>query len=363
MPDPDGQVIKSEKQTFKIEIVARNLETPWGLAFLPDGRLLITERPGRLRIVEKGKLLPEPVKGTPTVWERQDGGLFDVEVHPQYARNGWIYISYAEPGPNNTAPPRRRPRGRGCCPGAAAARRPAAPPAAAPAAPASPAAATAPAGAPAPRGPTPRRAGSATAPAATNTSNTVIVRGKINAKNEWVEQQVIFRAKPELYTADQRRTSARASSSTSEGHLFFSLGERGQMTNAQDLSNPLGKIHRVNDDGTVPKDNPFVNRPDAVPTIWSYGHRNPQGLAWDPVTGKLWESEHGPTGRRRDQHHRAGPQLRLGRDHDGHPARHHQARPSRGWSSRSSTTRRRSRRAASRSTPATSIPAGRTTCS
>jgi hypothetical protein len=104
VPDPDGQVIKSEKQTFKIEIVARGLETPWGLAFLPDGRLLITERPGRLRIVEKGKLL-EPVTGTPTVWERQDGGLFDVEVHPQYARNGWIYLAYSEPGPNNTAPP------------------------------------------------------------------------------------------------------------------------------------------------------------------------------------------------------------------------------------------------------------------
>ncbi len=82
-PDPDGQVIKSEKQTFKIEVIARDIETPWGLAFLPDGRLLITERPGRLRIVEKGKLLPEAVKGTPKVWEKQDGGLLDVEVHPQ----------------------------------------------------------------------------------------------------------------------------------------------------------------------------------------------------------------------------------------------------------------------------------------
>ena len=96
VPDPDGQIIKSEKQTFKIEVVARNLETPWGLAFLPDGRLLVTERPGRLRIVENGKLLPEPVKGTPKVWEKQDGGLFDVEVHPQYARNGWIYLAYSE---------------------------------------------------------------------------------------------------------------------------------------------------------------------------------------------------------------------------------------------------------------------------
>ena len=105
VPDPDGQVIKSEKQTFKIEVVARGLETPWGLAFLPDGRLLVTERPGRLRIIEKGKLLPEPVKGTPKVWEKQDGGMLDVEVHPQYARNGWIYLAYSEMLPGYTPPP------------------------------------------------------------------------------------------------------------------------------------------------------------------------------------------------------------------------------------------------------------------
>jgi glucose/arabinose dehydrogenase len=272
VPDPDGQVIKSEKETFKIEIVARGLETPWGLAFLPDGRLLITERPGRLRIVQKGQLLPAPVTGTPIVWERQDGGLFDVEVHPQYARNGWIYLAYSEPGPNNTAPPSATAAaaagllpGRGG-PGGAA-----------------------PAGAPGAGAPP------AGAQTATNTSNTVIVRGKINAKNEWVEQQVLFRAKPELYTANNSHFGSRFIFD-SQGHLFFTIGERGQMTNAQDLSNPLGKIHRVNDDGSVPKDNPFVSKPDAVPTIWSYGHRNPQGLTWDPVTGKLWESEHGPQG-------------------------------------------------------------------
>ena len=250
---------------------------------------------------QKGQLLPEPVSGTPTVWERQDGGLFDVEVHPQYARNGWIYISYAEPGPKNTAPPSAAAAAAaGLLPGRGGGAPPNAPAAAAPGAaptPPAPPAATQPTTA----NPTAPRPDSApgpapAAPAAANTSNTVIVRGKINAKNEWVEQQVIFRAKPELYTAGQRRTSARASCSIANGHLFFTLGERGQMTNAQDLSNPLGKIHRVNDDGTIPKDNPFVNRPDAFPSIWSYGHRNPQGLACDPVSGKLWESEHGPTG-------------------------------------------------------------------
>src|SRR5215203_5156566 len=105
VPDPNNQVIKSEKQTFRIEVLAAGLETPWGLAFLPDGRLLVTERPGRLRIIEKGKLLPEAVQGTPKVWEGQDAGMLDVAVHPQYATNGWIYLAYTEVVPGYVAPP------------------------------------------------------------------------------------------------------------------------------------------------------------------------------------------------------------------------------------------------------------------
>jgi Glucose/sorbosone dehydrogenases len=124
---------------------------------------------------------------------------------------------------------------------------------------------------------------------------TVIVRGKINKNNEWTGQQVIFRGRPELYSSTSAHYGSRFTFDK-QGHLFYTLGEKNNMTHAQDLSDPLGKIHRVNDDGSVPKDNPFVNRPGAVPTIWSYGHRNPQGLAWDPVTGKLWEQEHGPQG-------------------------------------------------------------------
>jgi glucose/arabinose dehydrogenase len=196
------------------------------------------------------------VSGTPTVWERQDAGLLDVEVHPDYARNGWIYLAYVEPGPNNTAPP-------------------------------SAAAAMA-------AGLLPGRGGNGAA-ASTNTSNTVVVRGKISPKNEWVDQQVVFRTKPELYTADNSHVGARFIFDRA-GHLFFTIGDRGDISSAQDLGNPHGKIHRFTDDGSVPKDNPFVNKPGVVPTIWSYGHRNPQGLAWDPVTGKLWESEHGPQG-------------------------------------------------------------------
>ncbi len=263
--DPDGQVIKSEKQTFKMEVVARDLETPWGLAFLPDGRLLITERPGRLRILQKGKLLPDAVKGTPKVWEKQDGGLFDVEVHPDYKKNGWIYLAYSETLPGYVAPPVAE----------------------TPPAPANPpAAGDAPQAGRGGRG----RGGPPDPP-----SMTVIVRGKISASNEWTDQQVIFRGAPGVYSSTNAHYGSRFTFDK-KGHLFYTLGEKNDPANAQDLSNPLGKIHRVNDDGSVPKDNPFVDQTGAVPTIWSYGHRNPQGLAWDPVTGKLWESEHGPQG-------------------------------------------------------------------
>ena len=252
---PDGQEITTEKQKFRIEVVARDIETPWGLAFLPDGRLLITERPGRLRILDRGKLSP-PVSGLPKVWERQDAGLFDVEVHPQYAKNGWIYLSYSEPLPGYTPPP--APEG----------------------------------GAPAP--PAEGARGRGNQPPSIP-SMTVIVRGKINNNNEWIDQQFIYRPAPELFTTNNSHYGSRFTFDR-QNHLFYSIGERGVPDNAQNLSNPLGKVHRVNDDGSIPKDNPFVGKQGAVGSIWSYGHRNPQGFAWDPVSGKLWESEHGPQG-------------------------------------------------------------------
>jgi glucose/arabinose dehydrogenase len=224
--DPEGAIIKSERQTVKLEVVAKGLETPWGLAFLPGDRLLVTERPGRLRIVEKGNLLP-PVTGIPEVWVAQDGGLFDVEVHPDYAKTGWIYLSYSEAGPEKT-------------------------------------------------------------------SNTVIVRGKIRG-NAWVDQQVLFKGGPETYTPANFHYGSRFVFDR-QGHLYYSIGDKGRPEDAQDLSKPAGKVHRVNDDGSVPKDNPFVNRAGALGSIWSYGHRNPQGFAFDPATGRLWSTEHGPRG-------------------------------------------------------------------
>ena len=253
--DPSGIVLKTAKETVRLEVIADGLDTPWGLAFLSDGRMLVTERTvngGTLRVVDKGTL-SAPVAGTPRVHVQQDAGMFDVEVHPKYAENGWIYLSYAELLPGYTPLPAA----------ASTAETPAA-----------------------------GRAGGRGGPVAP--SMTTIVRGRINARTEWVDQQVIFRAPAHLYTTDGTHFGSRFIFDR-EGHLFFSIGERGVMQHAQDLSNPIGKIHRVNDDGSVPKDNPFVSTPNAVPTIWSYGHRNPQGLAWDPRSGRLWESEHGPT--------------------------------------------------------------------
>jgi glucose/arabinose dehydrogenase len=249
VPDPNGKVIRSAKQTFRIETVAAGLDTPWGMTFLPDGRMLVTERSGAVRIIDRtGKLQPNPVWGTPQPWVRQDSGTLDIALHPDYRRNGWIYLAYTDMPPGTvvpTAPP--------AAPGQPAAR-PASPP-----------------------------------------SMTVVVRGRLSAKGEWINQQEIFRAPFSLYTPSGAHYGARFVFDR-QGHLFFGIGERGDMANAQKLDNPLGKIHRVNADGSVPRDNPFVNTPGAVPTIWSYGHRNPEGLSFDPVTGLLWESEHGPTG-------------------------------------------------------------------
>ena len=219
--------VRSAHHAFRIETLFDTLATPWGFAFLPGGRLLVSERPGTLRVLEPGKPLPAPVAGTPRVWAQQDGGMLDLALHPDYATNGWIYLAYSEPGP----PP---------------------------------------------------------------TSTTRIVRGRIR-DGRWVDQQTIFASPANLYVADNTHFGARFLFDT-QGHLFFTIGDRGIMSDAQSLANPNGKIHRVHDDGRVPGDNPFAGRPGALGTIWSYGNRNPQGLAWHPVTGELWSSEHGPRG-------------------------------------------------------------------
>ena len=223
-----GTVVPSEKASFQLEsVMETGLEEPWALAFLPDGRLLVTERPGRLRIIEGGRLLPEPVRGLPPVYGGE-GGLLDVAIHPRYAAGqDWIYLSYGD----------KTPDGRGMA---------------------------------------------------------AVLRGRLR-HGALVDQQQIFKADPALYRSGGQRFGSRLLFDK-ENHLFFSVGDRAHPGDEQDLSRPNGKVHRVNDDGSIPQDNPFVHRAGALPSIWTYGHRNPQGLAFHPVTGELWESEHGPRG-------------------------------------------------------------------
>jgi aldose sugar dehydrogenase len=225
---PPSVWLGSERHAFTVETFVDGLETPWGIAFLPEGKILVTEREGRLRLIVNGKLAAEPIRGTPQAFVRQDGGLLDVIAHPDFAKNGWIYLAYCDNGPTS------------------------------------------------------------------ETSMTVVVRGRIRG-NEWVEQQEIFRAPPERYYPGFIHYGCRFLFDGA-GHLFFSIGDRGKPDDSQDLASPCGKIHRVFDDGRIPPDNPFVKRAGAWPSIWSYGNRHPQGLMWHPVTGKLWATEHGPSG-------------------------------------------------------------------
>ncbi len=224
---PTGDtIVKSEEHAFRVETVAEGLDTPWSLAFLPDGRMLVTEKAGRLLIVAPGKP-PAPVLGVPAVWSNGQGGLLDAAVHPDYAANGWIYLSYSHGGPDASAMTR-------------------------------------------------------------------VMRARL--KNDTlVDQETIYAPPVELYRTGPNHFGSRFAFD-GKGHLFFSIGEREQKPDAQDLARPNGKVHRIRDDGRVPEDNPFVKTAGALATIWSYGHRNPQGLARHPVTGELYDAEHGPRG-------------------------------------------------------------------
>ncbi|SKC41244.1 PQQ-dependent sugar dehydrogenase [Ohtaekwangia koreensis] len=219
-----GAVIESEKLKFTVDTLTDKLDNPWGIAFLPDGRILVTEKKGEIRIIKDGKLLDEKIENVPAVYDHGQGGLLDIIVHPDYANNGWIYLSYAKPGEGG--------------------------------------------------------------------GGTTIARTKLNG-NAFTDFQDLFSAKP---FADSEVHFGSRIVFDGQGHIFFSSGERGTKENAQNLGNHLGKVLRLNEDGTVPKDNPFVNTAGAKPEIWSYGHRNPQGLVYDKATGELWDAEHGPKG-------------------------------------------------------------------
>lgn len=255
-----GGVLDSALHRFKIETVADGLATPWAIGFLPDGRMLVTEKSGRLRVIAGGKLLPEPIRGTPAVRDEGQGGLLEVAVHPKYSENGWIYLSYSDPAVDENGKP---------------------------------------------------------------VSLTVIVRGRIR-DGQWVDNTIIWKAPLAFYRPGGGVHFGNRIAFDRDGYLYFSHGERGRGPDAQDLTRPNGKIHRIHDDGRIPADNPFLGTPGAFPSIWTYGNRNPQGLDFDPRTGLLWETEHGPRGGDELNVIRRGanygwPVITYGMNYDGTP--------------------------------------------
>jgi len=254
----DGEIVTSEKHRFRFKTMAENIETPWSMAFLPDGRMLVTELPGRLRVIENGKIQTNPITATPKVRARGQGGLMAVAVHPGWSTNGWVYLAYAEPLMRDGK----------------------------------------------------------------ELGMTTIVRGRIR-DGAWVDQQEIFRARPEHFVDGNNHFGCRIVFD-GNGYLYFTIGERGIKEHAQDITRPNGKVHRIFDDGKIPADNPFVGQSNAVPSIWSYGNRNAQGLVRHPSTGDIWETEHGPRGGdelnliQRGRNY-GWPEITHGMDYNGSP--------------------------------------------
>jgi len=210
---------------YRVETVATGLHHPWGLAFLPNGDMLVTERKGRLRLIRNQELLATPISGTPEVVSAGQGGLLDILVDPDFVNNHWIYLSYSGHGPGGVG--------------------------------------------------------------------TEVVRARLQ-NNQLIENNVIFRAAPK--TSGTAHYGSRLAFAA-DGTLFISLGDRYRyLQEAQNTDNHLGAIVRIHPDGRIPKDNPFVGTPNTRPEIFSYGHRNVQGLALEPDSKRLWAHEHGPRG-------------------------------------------------------------------
>jgi aldose sugar dehydrogenase len=226
-----GEFRRSTYHDYRVVTVADALQNPWSMAFLPNGDMLVTERPGRLRIVRDGQLLAAPVEGVPEVYARGQGGLLDVVAHPDFGQNRLLYLSYSKPG------------------------------------------------------------------AEERESTTAIIRARF-------ENDALHDVE-ELFVANSAGRGHYGSRIVfdGQGHIYFSVGERQVPSRgdlyahpAQDRSNHHGTINRLNEDGSIPEDNPFVGVEGVEPSIYSYGHRNPQGLVMHPETGDLWATEHGPQG-------------------------------------------------------------------
>jgi glucose/arabinose dehydrogenase len=225
---PEGKDVRPADSTntnYYIETVVSGLDIPWGLEFLPNGDLLISERSGILYRFSKNKLTP--IKGLPKILVKGQGGLMDIRLHPNYETNGWIYLSYSYVDNINS-----------------------------------------------------------------NAGNTAIMRGKIK-DNQLTNKEVLYKAVPA--TTKGHHFGSRITFDHNN-NIYFSVGDRGERPNGQDKQNSNGKIHRLTEDGKVPNDNPFFLEEGTMQSIYSFGHRNPQGVAMNPLTGEIWTHEHGPKG-------------------------------------------------------------------
>ncbi len=226
----DAHTQYSAYHDYRVSTVAEGLERPWSLAFLPNGDLLVTEKPGRRRVIRDGVLLEEPVAGVPEVHDVGQGGLLDVVPHPDYADNGWLYLSYARPLYGDA-------------------------------------------------------------------STTAVIRARLDGLR-LVDREDVFEAK----SSGRGHYGSRLAFDAA-GYLYITIGDRQARPDgdleahpAQDLASHQGVVVRLHDDGRVPEDNPFVGQDGALPEIWTYGHRNPQGLIVHPDTDAVWITEHGPQG-------------------------------------------------------------------
>jgi aldose sugar dehydrogenase len=253
---PTNGIFTSQGMTVQLDTIARNLENPWGMAFLPNGDLLFTERSGKLwRMTPQGK--KTQIGGVPPVLEESQGGLLDVELHPQFATNAFVYLSYSKFRDSSGV----------------------------------------------------------------QLATTAVHLARLEG-DRLVEGTDIFTALP--YSLTRYHYGSRLEFDK-QGYLYISVGDRGdQDANPQQLGSDCGKIHRIHADGHVPKDNPFLTQKGARSTLYSYGHRNPQGIALNPITGDLWETEHGPQGGDELNVIRAGknygwPVVSYGTHYDGRP--------------------------------------------
>ncbi len=217
--------ITAAPKNYTTEVVVPNLIIPWGMTWLPDGSMLITEKSGTLIHYKNG--VKTDIKNVPEVYLRNQGGLLDIELHPEYEKNGWLYMTYASKEGTEKG------------------------------------------------------------------GFTAIMRAKLQG-NELTNVEKLYKGGPN--TTKGQHFGSRIEFDN-DGFLYFSIGDRGNRDeNPQDITRDGGKIYRLNDDGSIPKDNPFVNKTGAKKAIFSYGHRNPQGMAINPIDGKIWVHEHGPKG-------------------------------------------------------------------